>query len=134
MGHGQGYHAMALRGIASYVGIPFEWGGRSHMGADCWGLLCMVQEDVFGRMLPHRVTSLEAVERAVEPQPIDLAVATTGDVLVMRGSNPRGFGRHVGTFVDNERILHTQEESASRIERISKRNLAWRILQAYRLK
>ena len=125
---------MAIRGLEFYVGIPFQWGGVTTAGADCWGLLRLVQQEVFGRTLPKRVTSLEAIERIVQPKPIDVAVATTGDVLVMRGANPRGFGRHVGTFVDNERILHTQEESASRIERISKGSLAWRILQAYRLK
>lgn len=38
--------------VAPYIGLPYAEKGRSREGADCWGGVRMVMQEVFGRVLP----------------------------------------------------------------------------------
>ena len=134
--------------FAPYVGIPWKWGGYDKAGTFCWGLLWMVQREVFGReafpKLPHGKAETfsnagETVRKwalaEMDPKPIDLKDAQAGDVIRLRGTFRAADEAeiHVGVFVDPKRVLHTEENTGSIIERVDSRRFAWRIVQAYRL-
>lgn len=38
--------------VAAYVGLPYRERGRTPRGVDCWGLLCVVEAEQFGVVLP----------------------------------------------------------------------------------
>lgn len=37
---------------AGFVGLPYADCGRTRQGADCWGLVWLVQQEAFGRRVP----------------------------------------------------------------------------------
>lgn len=139
--------------LNNYVGIPFEWGGYTREGASCWGLVCLVQREVFGRDLPklphadpkHYCSKGDSVlgwaMGAFAPRKIDLVDARLGDLLYMRDpySQAHRMRPHIGVFVDSKHILHTGESTGSIIQRIGDGGAAcfggmkWRAMQAYRL-
>lgn len=127
---------------ADYIGLPFRWGGYARDGVSCWGLLCLVQAEVFGRHIPHQTEHVDAVRRGesvgrgiwqsdTAAYPITMAEAREGDVLHMLGGNRRPL--HVGTFTGTGHILHIERGTASMIEKITSPRFAWRPIQAYRL-
>ena len=133
---------------AQYVGIPFKWDGYTKEGTFCWGLLWMVQKEVFGRELPkmpHSDPELYANDGAkagkwalehVAPRAIEMREAQEGDVLHMRGPHRQCLQAeiHVGVFVDNKHVLHIEEgDTGSLVERTTSEGFAWRPIQAYRL-
>jgi len=80
-----------------FVGTPYVWGGRTHVGLDCSGLL---------------QTSLEAAGRTA-PRDTDLQEKTLGqgvDVLPELSNLRRGdlvfWKGHVGIMIDPARLLH----------------------------
>lgn len=127
---------------ADYVGIPFKWGGYGHDGASCWGLLCLVQEEVFGRRLPHQDEAVDAIRKGEElprgiwksgvvARPIAMSEAQGGDVLHMLSGDRRP--NHVGTFTGTGHVLHIERGTASLLESIRSPRFKWRPIQAYRL-
>ena len=121
-----------------YVGLPFKWGGYDRSGVYCWGLVHLVQREVFGRELPRHPFGDEgafaAAIGALKPKPIPMATAEEGDVLLMRGSMSDRPERHVGVFASREQVLHIEEGlGCSMIERTDSKRFAWRPVQAYQL-
>lgn len=134
----------ALERMNAFVGIPFEWGGDTMEGASCWGLVTLVQREVFGRVLPKvphgenmafAVKCAEAKQWAVDacrPRPIRMDEAEAGDVLHMRSDLSRERA-HIGVFASGDLVLHTEEQTGSIMERMDSERFSWRPLQAYRL-
>ena len=136
--------------LGDYIGIPFVWGGRTREGGlDCWGLVRLVQREVYGRDLPthpHAERSMETFAvhhgsqneliRAVNPTEVPRREAQEGDIVLMRDMASRGaVGRHVGTAAGPgaREVLHTMKDTTSRIERVVGNRTAWEILKIYRL-
>ena len=78
----------------TYVGQPYVWGGRGHMGVDCSGLL-QVALGQSGRKVP-RDTDLQ--RESVGVVLADDAPLQRGDILFFPG--------HVGIMTDGENLLH----------------------------
>lgn len=130
---------------ADFVGIPFEWGGYTRAGCSCWGLLRLVQAEVFNRHLPRHDEAVKDVAggsaldtgvwgSGVKAQAIDLDAAQDGDVLRMWGvvAGKRA-PLHVGLFVGSDAVLHIEEGTDSVIEKINAPRFRWRPIKAYRL-
>ncbi|WP_241242013.1 C40 family peptidase [Sphingobium algorifonticola] len=79
---------------ASYIGQPYVWGGRGHLGVDCSGLV-QVALGQAGRKVP-RDTDLQRESIGVQ-LPED-APLQRGDLLFFPG--------HVGIMVDSDSLLH----------------------------
>lgn len=130
---------------ADYVGIPFAWEGYDRAGCGCWGLVWLVQREVFGRDLPrHDAFNAEAAEGAeVDPtlwrsgiayRPVALAEAADGDLLHMHGTHlGRRTDLHIGVICAGARVLHTEAATGAIVEPLSSPRAARRVIQAYRL-
>lgn len=111
-----------------YVGIPFKPLGRTREGADCWGLVRLVQKEVFDRDLPDLayddVADAEANEALAKRTAKALRLTwwevgkmrdpIPGDILMLKVG---GFAGHVGVVIDSERFLHCWRGGNATIER-----------------
>jgi cell wall-associated NlpC family hydrolase len=108
---------MALAAWAApYVGLPYRPNGRTRAGLDCYGLVALVLEEVFGLRVPSYAGCYEDPEdwpsiRAavlhglVHWERVAAADALPGDGAVLR---LRGQPLHVGLVVDTAplTVLH----------------------------
>ena len=133
-----------------FVGTPWRAYGRDRAGVDCWGLVVLVYEEVFGVALPRydgrswpcgrEASAGEAAaaraeigafmaHEAVAWQAIEPGEERAGDVLLLRlGGAPC----HVGIVTEPGSMLHAQERSDAVIEPY--RSVVWerRIAGIYR--
>lgn len=122
---------MICEWAAQYIGIPYADQGRDRHGVDCWGLVCMVLGEQFGKLLPSLAdeysTCLDqiGVETLVEEQRPLITTEKVdnpfpGDIVLAR---LRGFLCHVGVYVGDGCMLHVRAGTNSVIDRI--RTLIW---------
>lgn len=100
--------------VNRYIGIPFRDLGRTRDGVDCWGLLTLVYQERFGRVLPAYLGEYQsAVDKGAIPALVDRerqawtmvdpADIAEGDVVLLR---MWGLPFHVGVVVCQGRFLH----------------------------
>lgn len=96
---GGGSAAGVLRRARMELGIPYLWGGTTHRGFDCSGLLLRVMLDATGVLLPrHTGDQRRAGERVVAGQ------ARAGDLLFARPRQQRV--GHVLLMTSASTVLH----------------------------
>ena len=115
------------RWVSGYIGVPFAEHGRTHDGADCWGLYRLVMAEQFGDDLPSFATTYDAAndgpdvaaairENGTETdtwRPVTPGDERAGDAVHMVGYRPEG-GRlrrnamHVGLVVARGWLLHVE--------------------------
>lgn len=130
--------------LERYVGIPYEAGGHSHNGCDCYGLVRLVYweverrrilpyEDVYERIAngsdAQRFQRIVEAARSKEWVEIPKEKADRLDVLLFRVN---GHPCHVGLALDGRYMLHTLKGHDSALENF--RSLAWdrRLYGVYR--
>jgi cell wall-associated NlpC family hydrolase len=86
--------------LNSFLGTPYRWGGMSHAGIDCSGLVCCVFREIGGFALPHDARLMHKLGRK-----ISLAEARPGDLLFFSTKFWSGIN-HVGVYVGNGRFVH----------------------------
>lgn len=128
--------------VADYVGIPYLKGGRTRAGADCLGVLALVQAERFGRRdvadydgpLFEDYRNAESIGRAVSAFAERFATVPAGeeqegDVILFR---MLGAPLHVACVVARGFMLHGQPRSDSCV--VSYQSAYWRrrIVDFYR--
>jgi cell wall-associated NlpC family hydrolase len=125
--------------VARYVGLPYRDHGRGPEAFDCWGLVRLVYLEVFKIELPsfvdgylsaswdaEGVAALVVHERARWREVQD---RREGDVVVIRmAARPR----HVGLWLEGNRMLHTLAGHDSALESLESPKWARRIDGVYR--
>ena len=127
---------------SEFIGIPFVPGGRTREGADCWGLVCLVYQQVYAITLPAypiawssradwpRLT--EAIEQGRRDwTPIARETAMLGDAVVLAIA---GAPLHVGIVAGTDplRMLHAEQGIETCLERLDSIIWARRIAGFYR--
>ena len=114
------------------IGNPNVPQGRSYEGADCWGILFLYYRDVLGTPVPAYSAEMDAREfkhgaiaplMAAEREKLWQQVDTPqpGDGVLMRAGRNDS---HVGVFLGQGRMLHSEGPDPSVIERIG--DMRWR--------
>jgi probable lipoprotein NlpC len=86
--------------LNSFMGTPYHWGGMSHAGIDCSGLVCCVFRELGDLALPHDARLMHKLGHK-----ISLADARPGDLLFFHTKFWSGIN-HVGVYVGNGRFVH----------------------------
>jgi len=121
----QGFSAVIRHWSGDYVGLPWQFAGRSRAGVDCWGLFWLVYRDVLGIEIasyaqetidaPEReqIAALLESDRNRSPwRPVD--TEQPFDMAVFRRA---GIESHVGLVIEPGRMLHILHGGESCIER-----------------
>jgi probable lipoprotein NlpC len=86
--------------LNSFLGTPYHWGGMTHAGIDCSGLVCCVFRELGHVALPHDARRMHRLGRK-----IPLAQAHPGDLLFFSTGFWSGIN-HVGVYTGNGRFVH----------------------------
>lgn len=107
------------------IGIPYRNLGRDpEQGLDCWGLLRVFYREFMGLDLPSYTDAYAdafdriATSRAIDAHQNQWHCVTTpefGDAVLCRLS---GHACHVGVYIGNNQMLHTQTGHDSALDRI----------------
>ncbi len=123
-----------------YVGIPYHDRGRSLVGIDCYGLVCLVYRELRGIELPSyaegyvTASDRRAIAQLVagglsDWQPVAVGEERPFDGCLMReGARPT----HIGLVVSPGLVLHVDRGETSRIERYQHGPLAQRLVGFFR--
>jgi hypothetical protein len=84
---------------ATYLGAPYVWGGESHSGVDCSGLVKMAFKKS-GVEVNHL-----ADWQSRHGESVPLNQVRPGDVVGFRSPGHASFG-HVGIYVGNDTFIH----------------------------
>lgn len=105
--------------------VPFLERGRSYEGWDCWGLVYVAYQDLFGIELPLGTGEYQSTRRREELQSLIAARKDElwelhdphepGDVALVR---MMGRACHVGLMLDGWNMLHVQDGVAAIVEPI----------------
>lgn len=124
-----------------FVGIPYVQNGREYEGSDCWGVVYLYYRDVLGKLIPTYSAEMEArqftnrdigplltAERDLHWHSVEHPQA--GDCVLMRAGRHNS---HVGIYLGNGRMLHSEGPEPSVIERVDGMRWRNRISGYYRL-
>lgn len=121
---------------ARYIGLPFEDGGRTRRGLDCWGLVRLVFAAERGIELPSygeiSAGDLMALARAFTAGAegahwMQVTLPQEFDVVLMRSGHGHRGVVHVGVIAGPGRLLHVERTTASVIVPLSHLSVAGRI-------
>lgn len=123
-----------------YIGIPFELGGRTKEGCDCYGLVRMFYLDEYNIDLPNynlydrfdnilMYTLIDTNMPLLDFYKVD--IPEYGDVGLFKFY---GVPTHIGIYLKNDKILHVMRGTNAVIERIESPRLRGRFAGWYRRK
>jgi cell wall-associated NlpC family hydrolase len=92
--HGDEIVAEAFR----FLGIPYLWGGRSHVGLDCSALIQLVLQ-----ACNYKAPRDSDLQEKHLGRPIDREDVQGGDLVFFRG--------HVGLMVDDSTLIHANDRA-----------------------
>jgi len=122
---------------SSYLGIPFEMGGRNRDGIDCYGLVVLVFREVFGVDITsfddldiespelHEVWDAAIGSQWVRLSDEEVAPGDVVDVVFLGAP-------HCGIVVDKSRMLHSRNGAGVVIENFGRGYFCRRVKGIYR--
>lgn len=125
-----------------YVGLPWQFAGRSSEGVDCWGLLWLIYRDVLKiDVASYERETLDAPEREqiatmmageltqLPWTDISLGHEREFDMAVFKRA---GIDSHVGVVVQPGRMLHITHDTEPRVERFDQGRWKSKLIALYR--
>jgi cell wall-associated NlpC family hydrolase len=110
--------------VARYLNIPFMMGGRTRKGCSCWGIVYMIETEVFGRSCPvysNEPNSGDMMEQEAlvanensNWTTIPRGEEKPGDVVVLK---IRNYHCHCGVVLGDGWMIHTLKPHGSCRER-----------------
>lgn len=105
--------------VSKYIQIPYKSGGRDFDGCDCYGLVRLVLEKEFEKVLPDYSQEYDNANNVKVTAPIikKYKPLLTGkkkespDIGDLAVFNYRGLPSHIGIYVGEGRILHILSNS-----------------------
>lgn len=115
------------------IDVPFKRHGRDFNGWDCWGLIKLAYDQVFGIKVSDGdfgspEENAEAFNQGKEEW-FKVAQERPGDVVLMRNGR---LACHVGLVIEKGLMLHTQEKYGTVVERFYSPTLKQRVVGIYR--
>lgn len=95
---------------ADWDGVAHEWGGSSHRGVDCSGLVQSIFEDEFGLSVPRTTQDQATIGRNVSRSRL-----RPGDLVFFR---PEFKKRHVGIYVSDGEFLHASSSDGVTVSKL----------------
>ena len=119
--------------VEKYIGIKTKIRGRTlEEGIDCWGLILLVLDDIYGIKVPDPMYNTDELESCtdIDPfsedsitvmdngniykhditdwvYPVSINEISFGDLIIMRSYSIYKIGSHIGICVGKNEMLHT---------------------------
>ena len=94
--------ARLLTECASWLGVPYSYGGNTKRGVDCSGFTCAVFQNVYGKKL-HRRSRDQYHKDVTHKKKSSLR---QGDLVFFTSPNSGKECGHVGIFLKEDKFIH----------------------------
>lgn len=94
-----------LQEAASWLGVPYRYGGDDRSGIDCSALVARIVEQAYGITLPRTTAGQRRLGVSVPREQM-----RPGDLMFFR-TNPYGRLDHVGLYLGQGRFIHASSSS-----------------------
>ncbi|MBM3276935.1 MAG: C40 family peptidase [Candidatus Handelsmanbacteria bacterium] len=98
----RGDRGRLVRVAQSYVGVPYQWGGKSRAGLDCSALTRAIYREAYGLELSGNSQQLYQLGSGVSAQ----GQLRPGDLVFFRISSQGPGISHVGVYLGKNRFAH----------------------------
>lgn len=132
--------------VQNYLLVPYLDGGRTHAGADCWGLVRLVLAERAGAHVEsygeiaatelasiarnaRRITAPGGRWRAVEGDPREYDVLLMAGRFETQDGSPRRAAVHVGIMISATHVLHTEYEAGPVVAALTDSAVRFRALR-----
>lgn len=122
--------------VNDYVGIPWQLGGFTKQGADCWGLTLMVCKNCYGVKIPLYLGSCaegDALAEIISTESSgtswqQIAPPQPGDVCIMK-SKDSGRPEHIGVYVGSKSVIHSLGKNKQGVSMITRTKALEKLFQ-----
>lgn len=119
----------------NYVGIPYENEGYDRSGLNCYGLVRLIQKEVFRKDLPKHNDNLFDVDWY---RPLGVAIplgsVSSGDIIHMFIiQDGKRIDTHVGVVTEPGSLIHTTRNTGSTIVRYDRKPWKNFVIGAYQI-